>query len=57
MTDELKCKINCFLYSVSNRGKFNVSKQHNVKIKAVICGEQNELKRRGDLVLTEMLGH
>lgn len=44
MTEE-KCKINGFLYSISNREKFNAFKQGNVKIKAVICGEQKELEK------------
>lgn len=30
--------------------------QENVKLKAVICGEQNELEKKRDLALMEMLG-
>lgn len=57
MTEELKCKI-IFFNLVSNKGqKFNVFEQKHVKLKAVICTEQNELERRGNLALVEMLGH
>ena len=58
MTEELKCKINFFFFNlVSNRGqKFNFFEQKHVKLKTVICTEQNELERR-KLALVEMLGH
>ena len=60
MTEELKCKINCFFFFnlVSNRGqKFNFFEQKHVKLKTAICTEQNELERRRNLALVEMLGH